>query len=61
MFVQTMFLCRYGCMYLLAELVLVCEHVIVMSSAYFMIRIGALGAGKYAVEMLNSMGVKTPP
>ena len=32
-FVQTKTLCRYGCMYLLAALVLVCVDVIVMSSA----------------------------
>ena len=33
-FVQTKTLCRYGCMYFLAELLLVCVDVIVMSSAY---------------------------
>ena len=32
-FVQTQTLCRYGCMYFLAALVLVCVDVIVMSSA----------------------------
>ena len=32
-FVQTKTLCRYGCMYFLAALVLVCVDVIVMSSA----------------------------
>ena len=32
-FVQTKILCRYGCMYFLAALVLVCVDVIVMSSA----------------------------
>ena len=32
-FVQAFFLCRYGCMYFLAALVLVCVDVIVMSSA----------------------------
>ena len=32
-FVQAKTLCRYGCMYLLASLVLVCVYVIVMSSA----------------------------
>ena len=32
-FVQAKTLCRYGCMYLLAALVLVCVDVIVMSSA----------------------------
>ena len=32
-FVQAKTLCRYGCMYFLAALVLVCEDVIVMSSA----------------------------
>ena len=31
-FVQATTLCRYGCMYLLAALVLVCVDVIVMSS-----------------------------
>ena len=35
-FVQTKTLCRYGCMYFLAALVLVCVDVIVMSSAYAM-------------------------
>ena len=33
-FVQTKCLCRYGFMYLLAALVLVCVDVMVMSSAY---------------------------
>ena len=32
-FVQTKMLCRYGCMYFLAALVLVCVDVMVMSSA----------------------------
>ena len=32
-FVQATTLCRYGCMYFLAALVLVCVDVIVMSSA----------------------------
>ena len=32
-FVQTKFLCRYGCMHFLAALVLVCVDVMVMSSA----------------------------
>ena len=32
-FVQEKTLCRYGCMYFLAALVLVCVDVIVMSSA----------------------------
>ena len=32
-FVHAKTLCRYGCMYLLAALVLVCGDVIVMSSA----------------------------
>ena len=32
-FVQTTTLCRYGCMYFLAALVLMCVDVIVMSSA----------------------------
>ena len=32
-FVQTKTLCRYGCMYFLAALVLVCVDVMVMSSA----------------------------
>ena len=30
-------LCRYGCMYFLATLVLVCVDVIVMSSAYILV------------------------
>ena len=32
-FVQTKTLCRYGCMYFLSALVLVCVDVMVMSSA----------------------------
>ena len=32
-FVQAKPLCRYGCMYLFAALVLVCVYVMVMSSA----------------------------
>ena len=32
-FVQTKYVCRYGCMYFLAALVLVCVDVMVMSSA----------------------------
>ena len=32
-FVQTKTVCRYGCMYFLAALVLVCVHVMVMSYA----------------------------
>ena len=32
-FVQTKTVCMYGCMYFLAALVLVCVHVMVMSSA----------------------------
>ena len=32
-FVQAKTLCRYGCMYLLAALVLVCKDMTVMSSA----------------------------
>ena len=35
-FVQAKPLCRYGCMYFLAALVLVCVDVMVMSSAYTM-------------------------
>ena len=35
-FVQAKPLCRYGCMYFLAALVLVCVDVMVMSSAYAM-------------------------
>ena len=35
-FVQTKTLCRYGCMYFLAALVLMCVDVMVMSSAYAM-------------------------
>ena len=50
-FVQAKTLCRYGCMYFLAALVLVCVDVIVMSSAYFlaMTGTGALGGGKSEV------------
>ena len=33
-FVQAKTLCRYGCMYLLASPVIVCEDVMVMSSVY---------------------------
>ena len=36
-FVQTKTLCRYGCMYFLAALVLVCVDLVVMSSVYDMI------------------------
>ena len=36
-FVQTKTLCRYGCMYFLAALVLVCIDMMVMSSAYAII------------------------
>ena len=32
-FVQAKTLCRYGCMYILAALLLVCVYVMVMSSA----------------------------
>ena len=39
-------LCRYGCMYVLATLVLVNIDVMVMSSAYDMTCTGALGGGK---------------
>ena len=35
-FAQAKTLCRYGCMYFLALLVLVCVYVMVMSSAYAM-------------------------
>ena len=35
-FVQAKAFCRYGCMYFLAALVLVCVDVMVMSSAYAM-------------------------
>ena len=35
-FVQAKTLCRYGCMYFLAALVLVCVDVMVSSSAYAM-------------------------
>ena len=35
-FVQAKTLCRYGCMYFLAALVLVCVEVTVMSSAHAM-------------------------
>ena len=35
-FVQAKTLCRYGCMYFFAALVLVCVDVMVMSSAYAM-------------------------
>ena len=35
-FVQAKTLCRYGCMYFFAVLVLVCVDVLVMSSAYAM-------------------------
>ena len=35
-FVQAKTLCRHGCMYFLAALVLVCVDVMVMSSAYAM-------------------------
>ena len=57
-FVQANTLCRYGCMYLLAALVLcVCVDVMMMLSASAMT--GALGGGKSEVSMLN-MGDRTP-
>ena len=48
-FVQAKTLCRYGCMNLLAALVLVCGDVMVMSSAKAMTWAGALGGGKSEV------------
>ena len=48
-FVQAKTLCRYGCMYFLAVLVLVCVDVMVMSSVYTMTLTGALGGNKSAV------------
>ena len=48
-FVQAKTLCIYGCMYFFAALMLVCVDVMVMSSAYVMTCIGALGGGKPAV------------
>ena len=44
----------YGCMYFLAELMLVCVDV--MSSAYAMTWTGALSGGMSAVYMFNSVG-----
>ena len=60
-FVQTKTLCRFGCMYFLAALVLVCVDVRVMSSVYAMTCTSALGGGMSAVYMLNSVGERTPP
>ena len=60
-FVQAKSLCMYGCMYFLAALVLVCVDVMVMSSAQAMTSTGALGGSMSAVEMLNSVGERTPP
>ena len=48
-FVQAKSLCRYGCMYFLTALVLVCVDVMVMSSSYSMTCTGALGGGMSAV------------
>ena len=48
-FVQAKTLCRYDCMYSLAEVVLVCVDVMVMSSVYAMTWTGALGGGMSAV------------
>ena len=48
-FVQAQNLCRYGCIYFLADLVLVCVDVMVMSSVQAMTRTGALGGGKSEV------------
>ena len=43
--VQSKTLCKYGCMYFLAALMLVCVDVIVMSSAYNITCTGAVGVG----------------
>ena len=48
-YVQAKTLCRYGCMYFLAALVLLCVDVMVMSSVYVMTCTGALGGAKSAV------------
>ena len=48
-FVQAKTLYRYGCMYFLAALVLVCVDVIVLSSAYAVTCTGALGGGESEV------------
>ena len=45
-FVQANTFCRYGCIYFLAALVLVCWDVMVMSSMFAMTSAGALGRGK---------------
>ena len=47
--VQVKTLCRYGCLYFLAALVLVCVDVMVMSSAHAMTLTGALGGGMSTV------------
>ena len=60
-FVRAKTLCRYGCMYFLAALVLVCVDVMVVSSAYAMTCTGALGGSMSAVYMSNSVGERTPP
>ena len=49
LFCTGMLLCRYGCIYFLAALVLVCVDVMGMSSAQAMTCIGALGDGKSEV------------
>ena len=48
-FVQAKTVCRHGCIYFFAALVLVCVYVMVMSSALTMTRTGGLGGGKSAV------------
>ena len=48
-FVQVKTLCRYGCMYFLAALVLVRADVMVMPSVSDMTGTNALGGGKSAV------------
>ena len=54
-------LSKYGWMYILAALVLVCLDVIVMLSAQDMTCTGALGSGMSAVQMLKSVGDMAPP
>ena len=60
-FVKAKTLCRCGCMYFLAALVLMCVDVMVMSSAKAMTQTGAIGGGISAVYMLKSVGERTPP
>ena len=48
-------------MYLLAALLVMCVYVMVVSSAYDITLTVALGGGMSLLQMLNSVGERTPP